>query len=110
MIFTLLAQARTGVDLSGEYKFGGVNSLAEGLGYLIGPMFEIAGIAVVIYFLYGAIKFLFSGGDKEGIKSGKDMIVHGIIGLFLLVMMFLVLQYIPSYFGLTGFKIIGSTP
>jgi hypothetical protein len=95
------------VDLGKEYPLGAINSLGEGFGYLVGPGFAIAAIAVVFYFLIGAFKILVSGGDKGAMASAQAMITHAIIGFILLMLMFIILQFIPQAFGLTGFKIIG---
>lgn len=94
------------IDLGQNYGFGNINSLAEGFGRLIGPAFTIATIAVVFYLLIGAFKYLTSGGDKNAVGEAQKMIIHAIIGFILLMAMFLVLQFIPEFFGLKGFKII----
>lgn len=96
----------TPTNLSKNFAFGNINSLAQALNYLIGPAFIIAGVAVTIYFIIGAFKILISGGDKEGLSGGKQMIVHSIIGFILLMLLFLIFQFIPEFLGLGGFKII----
>lgn len=93
------------VDLSGEYAFGGFKSFGEGLGFLVGPAFTLAGILLIIYFLWGALDLITSGGDKEKVASARSKITHVIIGFMLLIMMFLVLQFIPKFFGLKGFEL-----
>ena len=98
--YLLLATPAKAVDLATQYGFGGIKSLGQGLGYLVAPAFSIAGTGVVIYFLIGSFKLLTSGGDKNNIQAGKDMIVHAIIGFVLLIAMFLILQYIPELFGI----------
>lgn len=96
----LLSSPVYAVDLSSEYAFGGIKSLGEGFTYLVAPGFSIAAIGVVIYFLIGSFKLLTSGGDKNNVAAGKDMIVHAIIGFILLIGMFLILQFIPELFGI----------
>ncbi len=93
-------------DLSTEYAFGGVKSLGEGVSYLVVPAFGIATTAVAFYFIMGAFKFLTSGSNKDSIASGRNMIIHAVIGFLMLMMLFLVLQYLPEAIGLSGFKII----
>ncbi len=95
-------------NLENQFDFAGVkfSSLGQASGFLVGPMFELAAIAVVIYFLIGAFKYIISAGDKGQVEAARDMITHAIIGFLLLMVMFLVLQFIPEFFGLTGFKII----
>lgn len=94
------------VDLGKNYAFGGITSLGEGLGYLIMPAFSIAGAAVFIYLIIGAFRFISSGGDKTALEGARKMIIHAIIGFILLMLMFLIIEFIPEFFGFTGLQII----
>ncbi|MDO8638583.1 MAG: hypothetical protein Q7R43_03335 [Candidatus Daviesbacteria bacterium] len=94
------------IDLSTEYGFGWIPSLAEGTKLMMGPAFAIAAAVVVLYFIIGGVQFLLSGGDKEAIAKAQKRITHAIIGFVLLMMMFIILQFIPEFLGLKGFKII----
>lgn len=94
---SVLAQ---GVNLSDNYGFGGIQSLGQVFSLLTKPGFLIAGFAVTIYFFIGAIKFLTSAGDKTALESARKTIIHAIIGMVLLIMAFLVLQYLPQKLGL----------
>lgn len=89
-----------GVDLGKEFGFGNINTLGEGFDRLVLPGFGIAALAVVFYFLFGAFKLLTSGGDKNAVEGAKNMITHALIGFVLLMMMFLILQYLPQAIGL----------
>lgn len=93
-------------DLKNEYPFGDLTNLGDTFGYLAIPAFSVALLAVVIYLLIGAFRWMNSGGNKENIQKGRDMITHAIIGLLLLIFMFLILQYLPGAIGLKDFKII----
>lgn len=87
-----------GFKLKDSYGFGQFDSLGGALSSLIMPAFAIAGIAVVFYFVIGAFKFLTSAGDKNAVASGRDMITHAIIGFILLMMLFLLFQFISQFF------------
>ena len=41
--------------------------------------------AAVVLFLFGVVKYISSGGDEEKRKEGKNLVVYGIIGLFVMV-------------------------
>lgn len=96
------------VNLDTQYAFGGAefSSLGKALRHLIGPAFNIAAIAVTFYLIIGAFRYITSGGDKQALEKARAMITHAIIGFLLLMLMFLVLQYIPEAIGLKGFSII----
>ncbi len=44
----------------------------------------LIGIAVVV-FLWGVIKYITAGGDEEKRKEARNMMMYGIIGLFVMV-------------------------
>lgn len=93
-------------NLSDEYAFGYIKTLGYGLSHLAVPMFYIAGTAVTFYLVIGAFKYLTSNGDKNAVQGAKNMITHSIIGFILLIMVFLILQFLPQLFNLQGFRII----
>lgn len=94
------------VDLGKNYGFGDIPNLGEGFNRLVMPVFEIAGVAVGIYLLIGAIKFITSGGDKESIASARAMITHAIIAYVLLMLVFLLMKVVPEFFGAGSLSII----
>lgn len=86
-------------DITIIYDFGKISSLGQGVNLLVVPAFAIAAIAVIIYFIIGAIRFLASGGDKENIAKARKMITHAMIGFLLLIFIFLTLEFIPQFLG-----------
>lgn len=94
------------VDLETNYGFGNIGTLGEGYTRLVMPAFALAGIAVGIYLLIGAIKYITSGGEKESIASAKAMITHAIIAYVLLMLIFLLMKVIPEFFGAGSLSII----
>ncbi|MBI2011483.1 hypothetical protein HYS91_01810 [Candidatus Daviesbacteria bacterium] len=94
------------VSIKDNYAFGFLKSLGEGIGFLVGPTFMIATVSVSFYLIIGAFRFLISGGDKEKIASARGMITHAIIAFIMLILLFLVVQFVPNFLGLKGFQII----
>lgn len=92
-------------DLSQQYAFGHINSLGEAISYLIPFAFSIAAVAVVFYLLIGALRFILSGGDKGAIEGARNMITHAIIGFILLMLLFVIMQFVPQILGI-NFSII----
>ena len=39
----------------------------------------------VVFFLYGILKYIASGGEEEGREKSKQVMLYGIIGLFVMV-------------------------
>lgn len=94
-------------NLGDHFGFGWLTSLGEAFSYLIKPAFAIASVAVLIYFLVGTTRLILSGGDKNAIAAGRDMIVHALIGFILLIIMFLIVQFLFEFLGIQGFRLIG---
>lgn len=95
------------IDIGKCFGFGNIFSLSAGTLKLVPATFSIALALVILYFLFGAFRYLKAGGDKEELAASRSMIVHAIIGFFLLMLTFVVLQFVLSgLFGLTDFRVI----
>lgn len=95
-----LIQPVYAADLTSQYAFGGIRTLSQGVGLLMGPAFTIATIAVFFYFVIGAFRWLMSGGDKNAIQGAQNMITHAIIGFVILMMIFVIVQFVFQVFGI----------
>lgn len=96
-----------GVNIGDKFGFGDIKSLGEAITRLITPMFSVATVLVVVYFLYGAFKYLISRGDKEQIEEARQTIIQAIVGFVILMAAFLILQFLLStLFETTGLEII----
>lgn len=85
-----------GVKIGENFGFGGFTSLGEIVSQLVNPVFSIAAAAVVLYFLFGAFKFIQSRGNKEEVAAAQNIIIHAIIGFIILMSAFLILQFLMS--------------
>src|SRR5690606_19487296 len=95
--FKSLAQ----ISLGDYFAFGEINSLGEGISFLVGPAMTIAGTIVLLYFIVAAVQLVFSGGDKAKVQAARDKITHSIIGVILLIVSFFVLPFVMKYFGVS---------
>lgn len=69
------------------------------VGNVIGIFFAIGGIGVVVYFVWGAVDWILSGGDKEKISSARKKMTHAIIGLALLSLSYVIINIIGQIVG-----------
>jgi uncharacterized membrane protein YidH (DUF202 family) len=60
----------------------------------------IIGIAVVV-FLIGVVRYVTAGGDEEKRKESRNMMIYGIIGLFVMVAVWGLVAVIANTFGIT---------
>lgn len=99
LVQTVYAQnSRT--SLSNQYDFGWYQSLGQFVSQLLPTLFSIAALGVVFYFLFGAFKYLTAAGNKEAVSSARGMITHSIVGFIILMMVFLVMQFLPNFLGI----------
>lgn len=92
-----------GFNIKDCFGFGDITSLGDATSRLVVPAFSLAAVAVIIYFLMGAFKYLHSAGDKEEAMAAKNMITHAMIGFIILVFVFFVIPYLLSrLFGVTA--------
>lgn len=66
--------------------------------------FVVGGIGVVIYFLWGAVEWIFSGGDKEKVSNARKRMTHAIIGLVLLSLSYVIINLVGN---IAGFNPLG---
>lgn len=56
------------------------------------------GIALVV-FIWGLVRFIANAGDEKGVAEGKQRMVWGIVGLFLVVTVWGVVTLLTQLFG-----------
>lgn len=72
----------------------GVDPTKTNIGTLIASALQIifiaAALAVLAYLVWGAFKWITSGGDKDAIGKARGTIVNALIGLFILALAFFI--------------------
>lgn len=51
----------------------------------------VGAVAILFMFLWGAVEWILSGGDKERVANARKRITSSLIGMFLLAMTFVIL-------------------
>lgn len=81
-----------------------------GLWNLFGIVMEILNKVVillialaVIFFLYGIVKFIKSADEEEGREKGKNIMFYGVIGLFVMVSVWGIVNILINTFELNTF-------
>lgn len=95
-LLTLDSVYAQGPTRNTNITFGGlgVNPKERSVGDVISNaltiVFIAAGLAVLIYLIIGAFKWITSGGDKDAIGKARGTIVNALIGLAILALAFFV--------------------
>jgi hypothetical protein len=69
-------------------------------------MFIIGGLALVVYFIWGALDWILAGGDKEKISAARKKITQGLVGLTLLALSFFIIYLFGEVIGFNPLKTI----
>ncbi len=63
----------------------------------------LSGVAMAIFF-WGIAKFMLQAGDREGRSKGKEMIVWGLVGMFVIFSLGGILKFLQiAFLGQTNF-------
>lgn len=83
--YNTINSTRTYYSGSGGYGGGGLwNLFSIVMNFLSQAVILLVAFAVV-FFLYGILKYIARGDDEESQKKGKNIMIYGIIGLFVMV-------------------------
>jgi hypothetical protein len=69
-------------------------------------LISVGGIAVLIFFLWGALEWITAGGDSSKIEKARNKITQSIVGLVILVSSFTILAYLGQLLFGTEFSIL----
>ena len=82
-------------------------ALAATVTTLVGKIMDILNVVVplliavaVVIFLFGVVKYITAGGDEEKRKESRNVMIYGIVGLFVMVAVWGLVNVLISTFGL----------
>lgn len=68
---------------------------------LLTYIFPAAGIAMLLYLIWGGFQIMLSGGNPKNIEDGKGKITNAIIGFVLVFAAYWIVQIVAIALGLT---------
>lgn len=74
-------------------KSGNLTSIVK---VIINVIIYVVGLLAVVMIIYGGVKYTISAGDPGKVKSAKDTIMYGIIGLVIAVLAFAIVNFVLS--------------
>lgn len=77
----------------------GQQFLADFMPAVVNFIFVAGALIFFFMFVIGAIQWIASGGDKAAVESARGRIVSAVIGLVLLFVAFVAIQFIENFFG-----------
>lgn len=70
---------------------------------LISLIYVVGLVIFVAMFLWGALEWLLSGGNKDSVGNAQRRLTHAIVGLVLLALSFAIIRLIGLFTGFTFF-------
>lgn len=77
--------------------------------FIWNAIISVGALAVLLFFIWGAIEWISAGGDAAKVSKARDRIIQSIIGLVLLVGSFVIVGFISNLFFGDNFDILRPT-
>ena len=82
-------------------QLGGVQALAQSFGTLVTTLIPIVmGLAVLVFF-WGLVKYISSTSDESSKLDGKNLMIWGIVALFIMVAIWGIVNFLAEAVGVT---------
>ncbi len=66
---------------------------------IVNPFIVFLAALAVLLFLWGLLQFMVNAGNEEGRQMGKRHMIHGLIGLFIMISAYGIMYVITNTFG-----------
>ena len=100
-----LAQINFGdLEQKATPKLGGTD-LGNIISELLPDIFQLAGIALLLYLLFAGFQYLTSAGDPKKVEQAKERLTSALIGFVIVFAAYWIVQIVGTVLGLgsTGF-------
>ena len=109
--FVTVALAQDGnvstIDLStvqGNFGVKATTPLQNILANTFTIVFVVAALLALGFLIFGAIKWITSGGEKEGTKAARQYITAALVGLAVLALSFVIIRIVGLIVGIDIFR------
>jgi hypothetical protein len=105
--FGLIAALSLVLPLSASAAITDLDSIFVFIKNLLNTLLPLIIAAAVVYFVYGIAKYVMAG-DDDAKAAAKDKIVYGIIGLFVMVSVWGLVNILVNTFGISETGPVGN--
>jgi hypothetical protein len=88
----------------------GYNSLGRFVSAAISLVFIIAAVSVLVMLVWGALQWIFSGGEKDAVAAARNRILNALIGLAILAVAVAIASVFGTFVGINLFQLVVPTP
>jgi hypothetical protein len=69
---------------------------------IVNPIIQVAFAVALVIFIYGVFEFV-RGADRPDVRTkGQQHIMYGLVGLFIMISVFTIIQILLNTIGVTG--------
>jgi len=90
------------VFAQGDSDLGNLTGFANQLKNLIDILIPIVFALALLFFLWGLAKYIFAAGDEEAKEKGKQIMIWGIISLFIMASVWGIVAFLQNIFGVSS--------
>ena len=83
-----------------QAAFVTINNIINQVGTIISRLIPITFALGILFFIYGLAKFIFSAGDPEAHESGRNVMIWGLVALFVMASMYGIIQLATQTLGI----------
>ena len=86
------------------------SDLTDKIRLAISIAYAIAGVATVVFIIYGGYEIIFSAGDSEKMRKGMNTLTNSVIGLVVIVASALIFNFIAHTLGVEDLVTVLNLP
>ena len=65
--------------------------------FIINPIIGFMFVVAVVMFVYGIVEFIYGGDNEDKREVGKRHMIYGILGIFVMIGVFGILNFISGF-------------
>jgi len=81
-------------------EFDNVRRLIESVRDIIDILIPLVAALALLYFFWGLAKFILNAGNEDAQKEGKNIMIWGIVALFVIVSVWGLVRFVGSAIGI----------
>ena len=87
---------------------GNLTNFVVYMGQIINVLVPLVSTLAVVYFFYGLAKYILNSEDEDKRKEGKDIMIWGILAMFVIGTIWGIIGFIQATIGNTGAPTAGT--
>lgn len=110
ILFSLGVLVASPFIVSAQTTVSNIGGLLNFFVSLINTVIPFLVVLATLYVVYGVFQFITAAGDEEGRKTGREKIIYGVIGLFIMVSVWGLVNLLNGSLAFGSKSVIAPTP